>query len=108
MLFDKSTDLKITDADPASAMTLMSADIERIVTGWQGMHELWASMIEIALAIFLLEQQLGPACVVPIVVAICECTRIPLAMTQPDNEFSGNGRFDGCNKSCDIQAEGMA
>lgn len=69
MLFNKATDLKITDADPASAMTLMSADIERIVQGWQGIHELWASLLEVVLAIVLLEQQLGPACAIPIVVA---------------------------------------
>lgn len=70
MLYRKATDLSLKDVDPASSMTLMSADIERIVQGWQTMHEIWSNIIEVALAIYLLERQLGVACVVPIVVAI--------------------------------------
>jgi ATP-binding cassette subfamily C (CFTR/MRP) protein 1 len=48
----------------------MSADIERIVQGWQTMHDMWANVIEIALAIFLLERQLGVACVIPVIVSV--------------------------------------
>lgn len=70
MLYRKATHLSLKDADPASSVTLMSADIERIVQGWQSMHEIWSNMIEIAIAIYLLERQLGVACVVPIAVAI--------------------------------------
>jgi ATP-binding cassette subfamily C (CFTR/MRP) protein 1 len=70
MLYRKAGDLSIADADPASSMILMSADIERITTGWQTIHELWANLIEIAVAIYLLERQLGAACAVPIAVAI--------------------------------------
>ncbi|TVY94269.1 ABC transporter, partial [Lachnellula willkommii] len=70
MLYSKTADLSITAADPASSMILMSADIERITTGWQTMHELWANIIEVGLAIYLLERQLGAACAVPIAVAI--------------------------------------
>lgn len=70
MLYNKTADLSITAADPASSMILMSADIERITTGWQTMHELWANLVEVGLAIYLLERQLGAACAVPIAVAI--------------------------------------
>jgi len=70
MLYGKTAELSINAADPASSMILMSADIERITTGWQTMHELWANVIEIGLAIYLLERQLGAACAVPIAVAV--------------------------------------
>ncbi|KAI9691603.1 MAG: hypothetical protein M1822_007674 [Bathelium mastoideum] len=60
----------MTAVDPAASLTLMSADIERITTGWQTMHEIWANIIEAALAIYLLERQLGVACVLPLAVAI--------------------------------------
>lgn len=70
MLYRKATDLSMKDVDPASSMTLMSADIERIVQGWQSMHEIWANTIEVAVAIFLLERQLGVACVIPVAVSI--------------------------------------
>ncbi|KAJ5893959.1 hypothetical protein N7495_005650 [Penicillium taxi] len=70
MLFKKASTLSITDADPANSLTLMSADVERITNGWQTMHEIWGNTIEIALAIYLLEVQLGVSCVVPVGVAL--------------------------------------
>ncbi|TVY85161.1 ABC transporter [Lachnellula suecica] len=79
MLYSKTADLSITAADPASSMILMSADVERITTGWQTMHELWANVIEIGLAIYLLERQLGAACAVPIAVALISITGSLLA-----------------------------
>jgi ATP-binding cassette, subfamily C (CFTR/MRP), member 1 len=74
MLYRKATDLSMKDVDPAASMTLMSADIERIVQGWQSMHEIWANALEVALAIFLLEGQLGVACVIPVVVSLRKLT----------------------------------
>ena len=70
MLFAKTSSLKSNEVDPASSLTLMSADIERIWNGWQIMHEIWASVVEIVIAIVLLERQLGAACAIPIAVAI--------------------------------------
>ena len=69
MLFNKATDLSLTSVDPASALTLMSADIERITMGMQTFHELWSNLAEIAVAIYLLSRQLGAACAIPIGVA---------------------------------------
>ena len=70
MLYNKATDVTLTDVDTASSLTLMSADIERIVTGMQTAHELWSNMFEVAIAIFLLQRELGAACAIPIGVAI--------------------------------------
>ncbi|KAG8161209.1 hypothetical protein KVR01_009473 [Diaporthe batatas] len=70
MLYDKATDISITTADPTAALTLMSADIERIDTGWRTAHDVWANLVEIAIAIFLLERQLGVACLIPVAAAI--------------------------------------
>lgn len=70
MLYKKASCLRLTDADPANSITLMSADIERITQGWQTLHDIWANMIEIALAIYLLERQLGVSCFVPVCVAL--------------------------------------
>ncbi|KAK2853332.1 hypothetical protein FQN49_005174 [Arthroderma sp. PD_2] len=80
MLYRKATDVNIQDVDPASSMTLMSADIERIVQGWQSMHELWAAAAEVGIAIFLLQKQLGVACVVPIAVSILSLFGSVIAM----------------------------
>ncbi|KAJ5285818.1 hypothetical protein N7524_001124 [Penicillium chrysogenum] len=70
MLYKKASCLNLGETDPANSLTLMSADIERITNGWQTMHEIWANSIEIALAIYLLQIQLGISCVVPVCVAL--------------------------------------
>ena len=82
MMFAKTSSLKANAADPATSLTLMSADIERITNGWQTMHEIWANLIEIALAIYLLERQLGAACAIPIAVAIGKST-FPVDQERP-------------------------
>ncbi|CAI7576605.1 unnamed protein product [Penicillium manginii] len=70
MLYKKASCLSLNEAGSANSLTLMSADVERITQGWQTMHEIWANGIEIALAVYLLEIQLGISCIVPVCVAL--------------------------------------
>ncbi|KAG8664561.1 uncharacterized protein FPOAC1_013342 [Fusarium poae] len=70
MLYDKATDISITTANPTAALTLMSADIERIDAGWRTAHDVWANLIEIVIAVYLLGRQLGLACLIPVGAAI--------------------------------------
>ncbi|KAL2157845.1 hypothetical protein VTH06DRAFT_4897 [Thermothelomyces fergusii] len=70
IIYRKTSTVSLKSIDPAASMTLMSADIERIVQGFQTMHEIWGNSIEVGLAIYLLERQLGVACVVPVAVSI--------------------------------------
>lgn len=92
MLYNKAVDIPLTDVDTASSLTLMSADIERIVTGMQTGHEIWANTIEVGLAIYLLERQLGVACTIPIGVAICRCGPLH-AIVSPTNARSSIVRW---------------
>lgn len=57
-------------SDPKAAVTLMSTDVERITDGLRPLHDFWASIIQIGFSLYLLERQMGVACVVPIVIAI--------------------------------------
>ncbi|KAL2872068.1 putative ABC multidrug transporter [Aspergillus lucknowensis] len=70
LVYKKACTLNAKDADPAESVTVMRADIERMVQGWQTMHEIWANIAEIALAVFLLQRELGMACAVPVGVSI--------------------------------------
>ena len=70
MLFARTFSLEAISPDPASSLTLMSADIERISTGWAAVHDIWGGLIEIAVAIYLIELQLGAACAIPLAVGI--------------------------------------
>ena len=70
MLYSKTSELSVATVNPSASLTLMSADVERITNGWQSMNEIWANGLEVALAIYLLERQLGAACALPVGVAI--------------------------------------
>jgi ABC-type multidrug transport system fused ATPase/permease subunit len=70
MIYTKATGLSLTDADPANSVTLMSADVERIVQGWSTITDMWANPLEIGLAIFLLQQELGVAVAVNVGVMV--------------------------------------
>ena len=43
MLYNKATEVALTNVDTASSITLMSADVERIVTGMETSHEVTKS-----------------------------------------------------------------
>ncbi|KAJ5496675.1 ABC transporter integral membrane type 1 [Penicillium fimorum] len=71
---------RAVDLGEITAITLMGTDVERIASGFRLIHEMWASLIDIAVAIFLLERQLGVACVVPaLIVAVCVFAAMKLA-----------------------------
>lgn len=107
MLTRKTTDLSVRDVDPAASLTLMSADVERIVQGWQTMHEMWANLAEIAVAIVLLEGQLGISCLVPVGVSICKSSRVAgridilIVNSLP-------GCFDSSVELCDVASGPLA
>ena len=62
----------LTHGQDMEAVTLMSTDIQRITDGINYIHEIWASTIEAAIAVYLLQQQIGVLAVVPIGMALCE------------------------------------
>lgn len=56
--------------DESAAVTLMSSDVERICVALQPIHDLWASPLEIALAIWLLQKEIGIALLGPLFITI--------------------------------------
>ncbi|KAF2808068.1 P-loop containing nucleoside triphosphate hydrolase protein [Mytilinidion resinicola] len=69
-IYTKTTEIGISALDDSAAVTLMSTDVERLVKGLRGMHDLWANTIQFILATWLLGEKLGWACVAPIIVTI--------------------------------------
>ncbi|QKX60884.1 uncharacterized protein TRUGW13939_08030 [Talaromyces rugulosus] len=70
-VYRKTLEAKLSAADDSAALTLMSADVERIIQGLLNIHELWADMIEVALASWLLSRQIGASFVAPLIVVGC-------------------------------------
>jgi ATP-binding cassette, subfamily C (CFTR/MRP), member 1 len=68
-IFQKTTEISITALGNSTSVTLMGTDVERIMRGLRDMHELWANVIQVTLATWLLSRQLGLACIAPLVIA---------------------------------------
>ena len=72
VVYKKTTKTKLSDSDDSAALTLMSTDVERVRLGFMNLHEFWANTVEVALASWLLQRQLGVAFLAPLViVALC-------------------------------------
>jgi ATP-binding cassette subfamily C (CFTR/MRP) protein 1 len=69
-VYKKTTQTTLSVTGESAAITLMSADVERIRLGFLNLHEFWANTIEVAIATWLLERQLGLAFLAPLVVVI--------------------------------------
>lgn len=69
-IFDNVTKLSSSSIENTATVTLMSTDIEKIQGGCRDLHEVWANTIEVALASWLLERQIGVSFLAPIVVVI--------------------------------------
>lgn len=70
--FITATKARIGTNDDSAALTLMSTDIERIRMGFRQLHDIWASLIQVALCAWLLDRRLGVVFVAPIgVVVLC-------------------------------------
>ena len=67
MIYGKMIDLKIGNVNESSAMTLMSTDVEQIANSLQFVNDIWANLLQVGFATWLLERQLGIACVAPLV-----------------------------------------
>lgn len=73
MTYEQTLALQPEDLNDSAALTLMGTDVERAISNLQSIHELWASVIEVGIALWLLARQLGVACLVPLVIALCKC-----------------------------------
>ncbi|KAF2241163.1 putative ABC multidrug transporter [Trematosphaeria pertusa] len=71
-IFIKATKARVGAADDSAALTLMSTDLERIRMGFRTLHELWACLVQVALAAWMLYRRLGVVFVAAIgIVIVC-------------------------------------
>ena len=73
LIYAKMMKLQIANVNESAAMTLMGTDVQRIA---ETFHELLIdiipSIVQVAIAMYLLYVQLGIVCVAPILVTISE------------------------------------
>lgn len=75
-VFDKTLTARGDLLAGSQATTLMSADIERIGVGLQILHELWANVALIAVALWLLYQQIGFSSLSVLALIVGRCFRL--------------------------------
>ncbi|KAF5228301.1 hypothetical protein FAUST_11176 [Fusarium austroamericanum] len=63
------------------SLTLMTVDVEKVMLGFEDLHELWASTAQIAIAIYVLASYMSWACVAPVIVPIV-CVAVTVPVTQ--------------------------
>ncbi|KAJ3497293.1 hypothetical protein NLG97_g2019 [Lecanicillium saksenae] len=68
-IYQDTTVLRHADIKDLAAVTLMGTDVERIYESFGQIHEIWASPIEIVVAVWLLVRQVSYAALLPL--AIC-------------------------------------
>ncbi|PVH99336.1 P-loop containing nucleoside triphosphate hydrolase protein [Periconia macrospinosa] len=74
-LYQKSATLPSWRIENMEAVSLMNSDVERIVVSIRMLHESWATILEAAVAIFLLSREVGVLALAPIAVGFGEsCT----------------------------------
>ncbi|KAJ5702177.1 hypothetical protein N7488_009725 [Penicillium malachiteum] len=69
-LYQQTTLLGANDLKYNAALTLMGTDVERILSSFRYLHEIWASIVEVAIALYLLERQIGLSCIVPAIISL--------------------------------------
>ena len=92
---EKSLQLPNDEKNKQSAITLISADTERINLGLRNLHEVWANVIELAVAIYLLQREVGAVAVVPLFIAAGNSRSDPFSQSRqyPDDfeQFAPQG-----------------
>ncbi|GLA43653.1 hypothetical protein AnigIFM63309_001584 [Aspergillus niger] len=72
------------DMGTDTAITLMGTDVERISTSLRDIHEIWASPIDIGLALWLLERQLAVSCLMPVILSLA-CISMIIKVSKSKN-----------------------
>lgn len=63
----------------------MGTDVERIVSNLRNIHEIWASVLEVGVAIWLLEREIWISCIIPLVISLGNSSLSQISFYQPLN-----------------------
>lgn len=65
LIYQQAVEARSVDLSDINGITLMGTDVERIVLNFLTIHEVWASSMDICIAVFLLQRQMLLACLMP-------------------------------------------
>ncbi|KAH7165351.1 ABC transporter [Dactylonectria macrodidyma] len=70
LIYQRSLEIRTVDSEDITAVALMGTDVPRIVESLRAIHDTWATIIDISVAVWLLERQISIACLAPVLIAI--------------------------------------
>ncbi|KAL5086662.1 hypothetical protein Trisim1_008747 [Trichoderma cf. simile WF8] len=92
LIYETTLQVRLTAATDKAALTLMSTDIDQIASGLENLDVVWASPIEIALAIYILVEEISLAALAPVVVVIaCTASAFGLSIFAPKYQIAWVG-----------------
>ncbi|KAL1981835.1 hypothetical protein VTN96DRAFT_2080 [Rasamsonia emersonii] len=95
MTYRQTTLLKANDVKDTAAIILMGTDVERIVANLRNIHETWASILEVGVAIWLLERQVFVACIVPAIISLASVlAMVPVSTRSGEAQKQWNKRVE--------------
>ncbi|KAF9878698.1 ABC multidrug transporter [Colletotrichum karsti] len=71
LIYQQTVHTREVDTGEITAVSLMGTDVERIYMSMSALHTVWGSLLDIAVASWLLGLQLSLACLAPIVLVLC-------------------------------------
>ena len=69
-IYRSTLSMNLSVAEDATALSLMSTDVERIVMGMVHIHETWSTIVQVGIAMWILYTEVGAIFVAPIVLAL--------------------------------------
>lgn len=71
LIYNKVLRLPCTVSDASGAVTLIATDVERICEAWEKIvGDLWAGILQLGIALWLLRMQIGPVCLAPVLLTL--------------------------------------
>lgn len=72
VIYKSSLDIAVGSVETSSPVSLMGADVERVMMTLQWVISTTPNIVQVAVAIWILEMRLGAICVAPILVVLGE------------------------------------
>ncbi|KAH8195785.1 hypothetical protein TruAng_010059 [Truncatella angustata] len=103
VIFKHTTEISIAASDNSASVTLMSTDVDTIVRAIRQLHDLWADVVQVAVATWLLSVFIGPAAAAP--VAVCLLSLVLTIYVSPKARASQGAWFEKVQKRIGVTSK---
>lgn len=66
LIYHRTLQCRVSESGEVTAVSVFGTDIERVVAGAEMLHEVWASLLEVCIASWLLERHIFLAFLAPL------------------------------------------